>query len=78
MTVSPYNSATRLPAQRAFVVQFYDDADVTHGAFCGRVEHVTSGRILRFHNWQELQTFIAQLMNPQFNIAITNEETGND
>ena len=65
MTVSPYNSSTRLPTQRAFVVQFYDDADISHGTFCGRIEHVTSGKTLRFHSWQELQTFMTQLMNPQ-------------
>jgi len=65
MALPLHKRSTRLPTQRAFVVQFYDDADVTHGAFCGRIEHVTSGKTLRFRNWQELQAFMMQLMNPQ-------------
>ena len=67
MTTLPHNNYTRLPIQRAFVLQLYDRADAAPDTFCGRIEHGTSGKTLRFHNWQELQTFITQLVGLQHN-----------
>ncbi len=52
-----------LLVQRAFVVQFRDEADVEQKRFEGRVEHIVSGQVTRFHSLEELLTFFAQIIN---------------
>ena len=49
----------RLPAQRAFVVQWATTADVTEGRLEGRVEHVLSGQATQFHSLEDLLGFMA-------------------
>jgi len=44
----------RLPANHAFVVQLSGEAVGTHDSFCGRVEHVVSGRVTQFETLEEL------------------------
>jgi hypothetical protein len=51
-----------LPTNRAFVVQFRAEADVTQGRFEGRVEHVVSGQAVNFHRLEELEAFLIQVM----------------
>jgi hypothetical protein len=44
--------------QQAFGLQLQQDADVKQGCFAGRVEHVDSGRCLRFRTLEEFLAFI--------------------
>ena len=51
-----------LPTNRAFVVQFRaQPADVSL-SWEGRVEHLTSGQVLRFHAPEELLAFLARVL----------------
>ncbi len=60
--------AARLPANRAFVVQFQEPLGEQASAIAGRAEHLTSGHRVRFQSWEELRCFIetelAQLTAP--------------
>ncbi len=47
-----------LPTNRAFVVQFEGIPPGQAAVIAGRVEHLTSGRRVRFHSWEELHYFI--------------------
>jgi hypothetical protein len=51
-----------LPSNRAFVVQFR--AQLTDPALSweGRVEHLNSGQVLRFHSPEELLAFFARVL----------------
>ena len=51
-----------LPAERAFVVQFYADTglDTTH--MTGRIEHVVSGQVGHFHSLTTLMSFITRVL----------------
>jgi hypothetical protein len=51
-------SQPALPATRAFVVQLHAEAQVEHGEFRGRVEHIVSMRATHFHSLEELGTFM--------------------
>jgi hypothetical protein len=51
-----------LSPRRAFVLQFYPEADVEHGHFVGRVEHVVSGQTARFHSLDTLVAFLGQVL----------------
>lgn len=50
--------AVPLPANRAFVVQFKGVPAGQAAPIAGRVEHITSGRRVRFQSWEELHEFI--------------------
>lgn len=52
----------RLPANRAFVVQFQVTAPGSPEAVHGRVEHMVSGRATHFASWSELEAFIEQVL----------------
>ncbi len=54
--------AAPLPRQRAFVVQFHPDTDIETGRMSGRVEHVVSGRAMRFDSLEALLAFIGQVL----------------
>jgi hypothetical protein len=56
---------SRLPANRAFVVQLRDDIDPAAGEVVGRVEHVTSGRSARFEDVKALVDFFRQALAAQ-------------
>jgi len=55
-------SPPSLPTNRAFVVQFR--AQLTDPALSweGRVEHLTSGQVSRFHSPEELLAFLARVL----------------
>ena len=51
-----------LPTNRAFVVQFRTETDLSQGHCKGRVEHVVSGQSAHFHSLEELVTFMGQVL----------------
>jgi hypothetical protein len=51
-----------LPSNRAFVVQLRWDADVEHGDFRGRVEHINSYQATHFESIEELIAFITRVV----------------
>lgn len=55
-------SQPRLPANRAFVVQFAAAAPGGTGAVHGRAEHLVSGQATHFSSWGELEAFIEQVL----------------
>ena len=58
----PQTQEIRLPANRAFVVQFQGTEAGQAAPIAGRIEHLTSGHRVRFQSWEELQRFIEQEM----------------
>ena len=57
-TQSDDDEGRALPTNRAFVLQFRQQADVNRGCVEGRIEHITSGRAMLFHSLEELVSFI--------------------
>jgi hypothetical protein len=57
-----YEQPKTLPPVRAFVVQFYNDADIEQQSFSGRVEHVMSGQAKRFHSVEDLLAFFTWML----------------
>ena len=55
--------ARRLPADRAFVVQFLATAAVDEGRLEGRVEHVVSGQATHFASLEDLLAFMAHVLH---------------
>ena len=55
----PYPS---LPSNRAFVVQFRAQPADPALSWEGRVEHLSSGQVLRFHSPEELLAFLAHVL----------------
>jgi len=51
-----------LPTNRAFVVQFHSRTDGSSPQWAGRVEHVSSGQAIHFDSWEQLQQFVAQVL----------------
>jgi hypothetical protein len=51
-------SQPSLPTNRAFVVQFRALPTGASPAYEGRVEHVVSGQVMRFHSLEELVAFM--------------------
>ncbi len=54
-----------LPTNRAFVLQFRQQADVNSGRVDGRIEHITSGRAGLFHTLEELVSFVGENLEGQ-------------
>jgi hypothetical protein len=54
-----------LSARRAFLVMVSDESDPDSGGFCGRVEHIESGRRRRFVSHEELNEFVAEILMEQ-------------
>jgi hypothetical protein len=55
-------SPPSLPSNRAFVLQFRAQLANVPLSWEGRVEHLTSGQVLRFHTPEELLTFLARVL----------------
>jgi hypothetical protein len=51
-----------LPPDRAFVVQFHAQPSEAPPAYEGRVEHLVSGQVARFHSLEELLTFMIRVL----------------
>jgi hypothetical protein len=57
--------ASVLPNRRVFVIQLTADADPAHGRLVGRVEHVPSGRTVRFASGEEMNEFFALVLGEE-------------
>jgi hypothetical protein len=55
------STASHLPTDRAFVVQFTASTSLPQQQVTGRVEHVVSGQSTHFQSLEELLAFIAQV-----------------
>jgi hypothetical protein len=55
-------SQPALPTDRAFVVQFHAQLSEAPPAYEGRVEHLVSGQVARFHSLEELLTFMIRVL----------------
>jgi hypothetical protein len=55
-------SQPSLPANRAFVVQFRAHSTDASSTYEGRVEHLVSGQVARFHSLEELLTFMIRVL----------------
>jgi hypothetical protein len=51
-------SQPSLPSNRAFVVQFRSQPTGVSPSYDGRVEHLVSGQVARFHSLEELLAFM--------------------
>lgn len=54
-------SQPSLPTNRAFLVQFRIQSSGA-SPYAGRVEHVVSGQVARFHSLEELLTFMVRVL----------------
>ncbi len=61
--MSDFEKHEPLSAQSAFVVHFRSGIDVATKSVAGRVEHVVSGKAVRFQSLDELLTFVAQVLS---------------
>ena len=52
-----------LPTNRAFLVQFRTPSTGMPSSYEGRVEHVVSGRMTRFHSLEELLAFMIKVLS---------------
>jgi hypothetical protein len=55
-------SQPSLPTNRVFVVQFRAQPTGVSPPYEGRVEHVVSGQVARFHSLEELQAFVVRVL----------------
>ena len=55
--------APTLPAWKAFVVQFSDTAGRCSGVFAGRIEHLNTGRRVRFESRSALLTTLEHMLD---------------
>ena len=51
-----------LPSNRAFVVQFRAQPPGALPGYDGRVEHLVSGQVVRFHSLEELLAFMTRVL----------------
>ena len=56
------SSKPSLPSNRMFAVQLSSEAQVAHGEFTGRVEHLVSMHATHFQSLDDLAAFIAQVL----------------
>jgi hypothetical protein len=59
-TVPP--SEPSLPTNRVFVVQFRAQPTGASSSYDGRVEHLVSGQVARFHSLEELLGFMIRML----------------
>jgi hypothetical protein len=55
-------SQPSLPTNRAFVVQFRVTPTGALPTYEGRVEHLVSGQVMRFHSLEELLAFMIRVL----------------
>jgi hypothetical protein len=55
-------SQPSLPSDRVFVVQFRAQPTGAASAYDGRVEHLVSGQVVRFHSLEELLAFMIRVL----------------
>ncbi|MGH9845809.1 MAG: hypothetical protein ACREEM_44455, partial [Blastocatellia bacterium] len=57
------NTKNEWQYQRAFVIQFRPETDLTSGRWVGRAEHVASFEATRFHSLDELLAFLTRMLS---------------
>jgi len=60
--VTPSPEAPELPPEKAFVVQLTRETGPSLEPFAGRVEHIASGRRLRFGDFATFRAAVARLL----------------
>ena len=55
-------SQPSLPSNRVFVVQFRTQPLGVPAGYDGRVEHLVSGQVTRFHSLEELLAFMTRVL----------------
>jgi hypothetical protein len=55
-------SQPSLPSNRVFVVQFRTQPPGAPSRYDGRVEHLVSGQVVRFHSLEELLAFMTRVL----------------
>ena len=55
-------SPPSLPSNRVFVVQFRNPPTRAPAGYEGRVEHLVSGQVARFHSLEELLAFMIRVL----------------
>ena len=55
-------SQPSLPSNRVFVVQFRRQRTGAPAGYDGRVEHLVSGEVARFHSLEELLAFLRRVL----------------
>ena len=55
-------SQPSLPTNRVFVVQFRIQPSGASSRYDGRVEHLVSGQVARFHSLEELLAFVVRVL----------------
>jgi hypothetical protein len=56
------SSPPSLPTDRVFVVHFRAPPTRASPSYDGRVEHVVSGQVIRFHSLEELLAFMISVL----------------
>jgi hypothetical protein len=57
------SSQPSLPSNRVFVVQFRLPPPGEPSSYDGRVEHLVSGQVARFHSLEELLAFMIRVLD---------------
>ena len=52
----------RLPTDRVFLIRLSSSAEPSTGNYCGRIEHVQTGRVSRFSSLGESDKFITETL----------------
>jgi len=60
---APQLNAPELPAGKAFVLQLSRDTGPTLQPFAGRVEHLASGRRVRFATFEDFRAAVIRLLS---------------
>lgn len=63
MATESNRTSPAFPAWKAFVVQFATDAHIRGPKCSGRVEHLNSGRRVRFDSREELIAALTQILD---------------
>lgn len=57
------HEAPELPTERAFVLQLSRATGPTLEPFVGRIEHLTTGRRIRFEGFDDFKAVVIRLLN---------------
>ena len=52
----------RLPTERIFLIRLSSTAAPAEGIYCGRIEHVPTGRVARFASLDEVEQFMSDML----------------
>jgi hypothetical protein len=54
-----------LPSNRVFLIRLSSVADPSAGIHRGRIEHIRSGKLLRFSSLDKVEEFISQVLSEE-------------